>query len=90
MKLSPEIRVYLKKLALEFLVYGILVVAYFFLVLRFLGEPLHSLSNRHLLTYALLSLVLVFLQTAGMDYVTTWISGRLHVVPPEPETKIQE
>ena len=81
--LSPEIRAYLSKLAIEFLVYGILVLAYFFFVLRFLGEPLFALSKRHLLDYALISLALIFLQTAGMDYVTTWISGRLHVVLPK-------
>ncbi len=84
---SPEIRKYLKKLAIELLVYGVLVIAYFFLVLRFLGEPLLALSKQHLLGYALLSLVLVFLQTAGMDHLTTWISGRLHVVSPESDSE---
>ncbi|NOZ06415.1 MAG: hypothetical protein GXP41_08715 [Chloroflexi bacterium] len=87
---SSEMREYLKKLAIELLVYGVLVIAYFFLVLRFLGEPLFALSKQHLLGYALLSLMLVFLQTAGMDYLTTWISGRLHVVSPEGDPEVQE
>jgi len=90
MKPSPGIREYLKKLALEFLVYGILVSTYFFLVLRPLDKPLFTLSKSHLLVYALFSLLLVFLQTAGMDHLTTWISDRFHIVPPEGEAEGQE
>ena len=61
----------LKAFALELCIYAVLVVAYFFLVLHFLGEGLHKLEIRHRYTYAGLSIVLIIGQAVLLENVTT-------------------
>lgn len=89
MKLIPErTQFFARKLGLELVVYAILVTVYFLLVLRVLGQPLHTLLDNHLSGYALASVMLVLLQAVGLDYLTTWIVRRFYVEP--LEEKIEE
>ncbi len=57
----------------ELVVYGILVVAYFFLVLHFLGGWLASLDQQNIKLYALVSIGLIIGQAVILESVTTLI-----------------
>ncbi len=57
----------------ELVVYGILVVAYFFLVLHFLGDWLSNLDKQNIKLYALVSIGLIIGQAVILEWVTTFI-----------------
>ena len=57
----------------ELVVYGILVVAYFFLVLHFLGGWLANLDKQNVKLYALVSIGLIIGQAVVLESVTTFI-----------------
>jgi hypothetical protein len=63
--------------AIEVLIYTILVVGYFFLVLRFLGEPLKKLFSDNLVLYAFVALALIVVQGAVLELVTSFLISRL-------------
>lgn len=66
-------------LGLELTLYGVLLVVYFLLVLRFLGEPLVHLFNDNLVTYAAVALGLIVLQGVVLDLVTSLLIRLLNV-----------
>ena len=53
--------------------YGALVTVYFFVVLRLLNRPLTQLSSSNLIAYGLIGLVLVIVQAALLDVVTSFL-----------------
>jgi len=65
---------------IELVVYAILVIAYFFFVLHFLGEWLHQLQMHHLYTFAGVSILLIIGQAVVLEGLTTFLlrlfSGR--------------
>jgi hypothetical protein len=63
----------LRAFAIELAVYAILVVAYFFLVLRLLGEWLYRLESHHRYTYAGLAIVLIISQAVLLESLTTFL-----------------
>lgn len=66
-----------RRLLVNFLIelafYGLLVVGYFFLVLRLLGDPLARIFSDNLTLYALASLGLIVAQGFLLDLVVTYI-----------------
>jgi len=74
-----ETRVLLRNFVVELIVYGILVVAYSFVVLRLLGEPLAGLFNSNLTTYAVMSLGLIVAQGVLPDVITSFLLDRLQL-----------
>jgi hypothetical protein len=74
---NPEVRSLIRNFAIEVLVYAILVVGYFFLVLRFLGEPLAELYTNNLTLYAFAALGLIVVQGAVLEFVTSFLINRL-------------
>ena len=74
---KPKIRKMIGSFAIELLIYSLLVVAYFFVVLRLLGAPLQSLFSSHLVLYAFLSLGLIVVQAVALEAVTSFIMGLL-------------
>lgn len=68
-----------RNLAIELIVYSILVVAYFVVALRLLGEWLARLFHSHLVTYALLSLGLIVAQGVLLDAITSFLLDRLNL-----------
>lgn len=70
----------LQSFAIELVVYGILVVAYFFLVLHFLGGWLAGLDQSNIKLYAIVSIALIIGQAVVLESVTTfifkWLRGR--------------
>jgi len=63
--------------AIELVIYAILVVAYFLLVLRLLGQSLYRLFSANLVPYAFLALVLIVAQAVALEAVTSFIMGLL-------------
>ena len=74
---NAEVRALIRNFAIEVLVYSILVVGYFFLVLRFLGEPLEKLYTNNLTLYAFVALGLIVVQGAVLEIVTSFLINRL-------------
>lgn len=73
----PSLRALLRNFIIEIIVYAGLVVGYFFLVLRILGEPLQALSSRSLVLYAFVALGLIVAQAVVLDLVTSFLIDRL-------------
>jgi hypothetical protein len=64
---------------IELIIYGILVVAYFYLVLRYLGVFLNDLYHNNLLVYAILGLILIVVQAVVLEAVTSFLVDRLRL-----------
>ncbi len=74
-----QVRVLLRNLAIELVVYTILVVIYTVVVLRLLSQPLARLFDTNLVTYAIVSLGLIAAQGALLDAVTSFLLKRLRL-----------
>jgi hypothetical protein len=61
----------LRAFAIELTVYALLVVAYFFVVLHFLGEWLHQIEIHHRYAYAGVAILLIIGQAVMLENVTT-------------------
>jgi hypothetical protein len=61
----------LRAFAIELAIYALLVVAYFFLVLHFLGGWLHQLESQHRYVYAAVAILLMIGQAVVLQNVTT-------------------
>jgi hypothetical protein len=74
---NPKLRKMMGSFAIELLIYSVLVVAYFFAVLRLLGDPLSDLYSSNLVLYAFLALGLIVAQAVVLEAVTSFIMGLL-------------
>lgn len=63
----------LTSFSIELVVYGVLVTAYFFLVLHFLGDWLSRLDKQSIHLYAIVSIGLIIGQAVVLEWVTTFI-----------------
>jgi DMSO/TMAO reductase YedYZ heme-binding membrane subunit len=63
----------LRAFLIELAIYAVMVVAYFFLVLHFLGEGLRKLETQHRYTYAVVSILLIVGQAVVLENVTTFL-----------------
>ena len=63
----------LRAFLIELAIYAVLVAAYFFLVLHFLGEWLHQLETRHRYTYGGVAILLMIGQAVVLQNVTTFL-----------------
>jgi hypothetical protein len=81
MEVSLMIRDNWKRILLRFLVeltlYGLLLLAYFLLVLRYLGNPLSRMSRDNLWLYAVLGLGLMIAQAVLLDVITSFLVQQL-------------
>jgi hypothetical protein len=71
--MNAEDRKTLFSFLIELAVYGVLVAAYFFLVLHFLGDWLADLDKRSVRLYALLAIGLIIGQSVVLEWVTTFL-----------------
>ena len=62
---------------IELLLYGVVVVAYFFLVLRYLQSWLGNLYQNNLVTYAFVSLGVIVAQGIFLEIVTSFLLNHL-------------
>lgn len=68
-KLEP--RILFRNLLVELIIYGVLVVGYYLIVLRWFGDWLLAIFNNNLLLYAGVSLVLILIQGVALEWVTS-------------------
>ncbi len=72
-----RLRTLIRNFAIELLIYAVLVVGYFALVLRFLGEPLKKLFMGNLTLYAVAALALIVVQGVVLELLTSFLVSRL-------------
>ena len=75
--MKPNTKLLLRNFAIELLVYGILVVAYFFIVLRSLGPWLTDLFYNDLRLYAVAALASIVVQAVFLEWITSFLIERL-------------
>jgi len=63
----------LRAFLIELAVYGVLVTAYFFLVLHYLSRWLEDLHLNHVKLYAIVAIALIIGQAVVLESVTTWL-----------------
>ena len=73
--MKRETRQFLKSFLLELAVYAVLVVAYFYLVLHFLGGWIKTVYDQDHRFYAALALALMIGQGVGLEIITTKLLG---------------
>ncbi len=69
---KANLRVLVRNLIIELLIYGVMLVIYFFAVLRFLGKFLTDLYQNQIFFYAILSLVLIIAQGVLLEAITSY------------------
>ncbi len=74
---NPKLGKLVRNFVIEMLVYAALVIGYFLLVLRLLGDPLARLFSQNLALYAVVSLLLIVAQGVLLEAITSLIMGRL-------------
>ena len=67
----PPFRQMIRNMLIEIVVYGILLVGFFFIVLYFLGDPLKNLFDQNLTLYAFAGLSLIVAQAALLEFITS-------------------
>lgn len=72
---EPDFKRLIRNFAIEVLIYAALVVGYFFLVLRFLADPLEKLFEDNLTVYGIVALLLILAQGVVLEAVTSFIVG---------------
>ena len=70
---TRPIRRVLRTFAIEFGIYSVLLVLYFYLVLEFLAVPLANLFGSNLAVYAFVTLGLIVLQGVALDAIVYFI-----------------
>ena len=71
--MKKETALTVRAFLIELVIYAVLVVAYFFLVLHFLGEGLYQLETRHRYAYAAVAILLMIGQAVLLQNVTTYL-----------------
>lgn len=70
-KAQVPFRELIRNFVIELMVYGILLVIYFFVALRYLADPLAALFNSNLIAYAVIGLGLIVVQAVFLEFVTS-------------------
>ncbi|RLD06317.1 MAG: hypothetical protein DRI56_08160 [Chloroflexota bacterium] len=76
---KQEPQLVLRNLVAEIIIYGILIVGYYFLVLNVLDDWLMSVFKTNLVWYAFIGLGLILAQGVLLDFVTTLLLRYLRV-----------
>lgn len=69
----------LRKFIIELILYAMLVVIYFLLVLRYLGDWLTSFFSEKPVIYAVIALVLIVAQGFTLEAITSFLIERLNL-----------
>lgn len=74
---NPKVRKLIRNFIIELIIYAALVVAYFYLALRLLGNPLKRLFTDNLILYAAVALILIVAQGVLLEAITSFIIRQL-------------
>ena len=67
------LRQIIRNFLVELIVYGVLLVVYYYLALRFLGEPLAKLFQENLVVYGFVGLGLIVTQAVVLEFVVSFL-----------------
>ncbi len=67
----------LRRFLVVLIVYGVIIAVYFFIGLRFLDVFLAVLFHQNLIAYALLGLVLIFIQGSLLETLTAFLLEKI-------------
>jgi len=70
-------KILLRNFLIELLLYALLLMIYFWGVLRFLGAPLHTIFHLNPIVYAIATLLLIVAQGVFLEWVTSFLITRL-------------
>jgi hypothetical protein len=80
---KKRVRVLIRNLVIELILYSVLLTVYLFTVLRFLDDVLARLFNNNLVAYAFIGLGLILAQGVVLDLLTSFIINQLPLERPE-------
>ena len=75
--MERDTRRLVRNFLIELIVYGALVIVYFLVVLRTIGDWLTELYYENLTQYAIAALVLIVVQGFVLELITTFLIERL-------------
>lgn len=73
MQQRPNLQKLVRNFIIELVIYGVLLVIYFFAVLQFLGSLLDNLYLNNTTLYAIIGLVLIVSQAVVLEAVTSYL-----------------
>ena len=73
MQQRPNLQKLVRNFIIELVVYGVLLVIYFFAVLQYLGGMLENLYLNNSTLYALIGLVLIVTQAVVLEAITSYL-----------------
>jgi len=79
MSQRPKLQKLVRNFIIELVIYGILLVIYFFAVLQFLGGMLSNLYINNTTIYAIFGLTLIVTQAVVLEAVTSYLIRLLHL-----------
>ena len=74
-----NVKILIRNLIVEIIIYSILLLAYFFVVLRFLGDILSDLFLTQTIFYAFLGLGLIIAQGVLLEALTSFLIRMLRL-----------
>jgi hypothetical protein len=80
---KKRVRVLIRNLVIELILYSVLLTVYLFTVLRFLDDVLARLFNNNLVAYAFIGLGLILAEGVVLDLLTSFIINQLPLERPE-------
>ncbi len=72
-KTNPSVRHIIRNLAIEMVLYAILLIGYFLVVLQYVAEPLTNYFNNNLTAYAFIGLGLIIAQAVLLDNIVVFL-----------------
>ena len=79
MERKPDLQKLIRNFVIELVVYGVLLIVYFYTILRFLGEILTNFYENNLVIYAVLALVLIVAQGVLLESLTSFLMKLLRL-----------
>ncbi|MEN8172303.1 MAG: hypothetical protein ABFS03_05425 [Chloroflexota bacterium] len=70
---TPDLRILLRNFFIELTLYGILVVGYFLICLRYINDYLTNMFHNNLVLYAFVALILIVAQGILLEWVTSFL-----------------
>lgn len=72
-KSKPSVRLILRNLAIEMVLYAILLIGYFLVVLQYVAQPLANYFDSNLTAYAFIGLGLIIAQAVLLDNIVGFL-----------------
>lgn len=75
--MKTQYKILLRNFLIELILYALLLLIYFWGVLRYLGAPLHRIFHLNPIIYAIATLMLIVAQGVFLEWITSFLITRL-------------